>query len=96
MARNKDITDTGVWFDLESGKYVEEKPVEGRRIVTAGSVVPPHIRSAIDAGVETATADDGDVETATDDGTVVACDVDGCDYSGTPRGLKIHTGQVHA
>lgn len=25
----------------------------------------------------------------------VACPIDGCDYSGTRRGLKIHTGQVH-
>lgn len=37
-----------------------------------------------------------DVDDSDADDGKVSCDVDGCDYRGTERGLKIHTGQVHS
>lgn len=64
--------------------------------------------TGVDFGVEQATAAPGEKRskrkgktktTKTDDkggSDDVECPVDGCDYSGTERGLKIHTGQQHA
>lgn len=46
-------------------------------------------------GVEQATAAPGEKRDVAPPSAKVTCDVDGCDYEGTSRGLSIHTGRSH-
>lgn len=67
----------------------------GRRIVRRGQTVAaddPVLKGRehlFRPSVEQATAAPGEQR------DLVRCDVAGCTYSGTARGLKIHTGQAH-
>ena len=77
--------------------------VSGRQLISSGQVrrdndpvvkARPDLFVAVeDAVVEQATAAPGEKRRVTSG--PVSCPVDGCDYEGTERGLKIHTGQVH-
>lgn len=64
---NENVSKTGKWVDVQTGKVVSSQPEEGRQLVAPGGELTPDVKAAISAAEAAAQAP---VETATDPNAV--------------------------